>query len=201
MVSPSPGPSRWEGNRRGCAPRTLVLDSRGSQRLTWQAGKEDTPVSSQTVQPADALPSDEVEVRALYRGMLDNWNRRSAEGIGALYAEDANVVGFDGSQLNGRAEIELSMRQIFADHLTAVYVGKVREVRFLTPEVAILRAVVGMVPRGQSDLNPAVNAVQTLVAARREGRWRIALFQNTPAQFHGRPELAEQLTEELRKLL
>ena len=158
-------------------------------------------MSSQALRPADAPPTDEAEVRALYRGMLDNWNQRSAEGIGALYAEDANVVGFDGSQLNGRAEIEQSMRQIFADHLTAVYVGKVREVRFLTPEVAILRAVVGMVPRGQSDLNPAVNAVQTLVAARREGRWRIALFQNTPAQFHGRPELARQLTEELRQLL
>jgi len=28
----------------------------------------------------------------------------------------------------------------------------------------------------------------------------IALFQNTPAQFHGRPELAQQLTEELRQL-
>ncbi len=158
-------------------------------------------MSSQAMQPADAPPSDEAEVRALYRGMLDNWNRRSAEGIGALYAEDAAVVGFDGSQMNGRAEVEQSMRQIFADHVTATYVGKVREVRFLTPEVAVLRAVVGMVPPGQSDLNPAVNAVQTLVAVRRGGRWHIALFQNTPAQFHGRPELAEQLTQELRELL
>ncbi len=158
-------------------------------------------MSTQAARPADAPFADEAEIRALYRGMLDNWNQRSAEGIAALYAEDAAIVGFDGSQLDGRAEIEQEMRRIFADHLTAVYVGKVREVRFLTPEVAILRAVVGMVPHGQSDLNPAVNAVQTLVAARREGRWRIALFQNTPAQFHGRPELAEQLTEELQRLL
>lgn len=30
---------------------------------------------------------------------------------------------------------------------------------------------------------------------------RSALFQNTPAQFHGRPELVEALTEELRQLL
>ncbi len=27
------------------------------------------------------------------------------------------------------------------------------------------------------------------------------MFQNTPAQFHGRPELVQQLTEELRQLL
>jgi len=32
-----------------------------------------------------------------------------------------------------------------------------------------------------------------------DGEWRIKLFQNTPAQFHGRPELVEQMTDELRK--
>ena len=73
--------------------------------------------------------------------------------------------------------------------------------RFLTPDVAILRAVVGMVQPGQSDLNPAVNAVQSLVATKQDDKWRIALFQNTPAQFHGRPELVQKLTEELRQLL
>ena len=85
--------------------------------------------------------------------------------------------------------------------MTAAYVGKVREVRFLTPAVALLRAVVGMLPHGQTDLNPATNAIQSLVAVKKDGNWRIALFQNTPAQFHGRPEAVEQLTEELRQLL
>jgi len=88
----------------------------------------------------------------------------------------------------------------FRDHVTAAYVGKIREVRFLTPDVAVLRAVAGMIPPAESDLNPAVNAVQTLVAARRDGRWRIAVFQNTPAAFHGRPELSAKLTEELRQV-
>ncbi len=103
--------------------------------------------------------------------------------------------------MNGRVEIESVMRQIFTDHITAAYVGKIRGMRFLTPEVAVLRAVVGMVPPGGSDINPAVNAMQTLVAAKRDGQWRIALLQSTPAQFHGRPELSESLTEELRQLL
>ncbi len=59
--------------------------------------------------------------------------------------------------------------------------------RFLAPKVAVLRAGAGMVPPGQSDVNPAVNVIQATVTAGRDGRWRIALFQNTPAQFHGRP--------------
>ncbi len=158
-------------------------------------------MSSQAVRAQDSPASDETGVRGLYRQMLDSWNKRSGSDIAALFATDGNLVGFDGSQLNGQAAIESAMHQIFADHLTAAYVGKIREVRFLTPEVALLRAVAGMVSPGQSDLNPAVNAVHTLVAAKRDGAWRIALFQNTPAQFHGRPDLAQQLTEELRQLL
>lgn len=118
-----------------------------------------------------------------------------------MFWEDGNVVGFDGSQMNGQMEIASQLSQIFADHMTAAYLGKVREVRFLTRDVAVLRAVVGMVPPGKQDINPAVNAVQTLVAVRDEGQWRIAVFQNTPAAYHGRPELVEKLTEELRGLL
>lgn len=63
------------------------------------------------------------------------------------------------------------------------------------------RAVTGRAPHGQTDLNPVVNAVQSLIAAKNVGCWCIALFQNTPAQFHGRPELAQILTEELCQLL
>jgi uncharacterized protein (TIGR02246 family) len=132
---------------------------------------------------------------------LDAWNKRDASGMAALFSQNGQAIGFDGSQINGRNEIADEIGQVFANHQTAVYVAKIREVRFLTPDVAVLRAVVGMVPPGQSDLNPAVNAIQTLVAARQGDEWQIELSQNTPAQFHGRPELVEQLTEELRQLL
>lgn len=154
-----------------------------------------------SIRAQDASSSDEVEVRTLYRQILDSWNRRSSHDFSGLFAEDANVVGFDGSPMNGQGEIETALGQIFADHPTAAYVGKIREVRLLSSEVALLRAVAGMVPPGQADLNPAVNTIQSLVAVKGKGQWRIALFQSTPAQFHGRPELAQQLTEELRQLL
>jgi uncharacterized protein (TIGR02246 family) len=141
------------------------------------------------------------EVEALYRQLLDSWNKRSGTGMAALFAEEGNVVGFDGSQMDGRAAIEAELSQIFADHETAAYVGKVREVRLLTPEVVLLRAVAGLVPPGKSEINPATNSIQTLVVTKEDGTWRIALFQNTPAQFHGRPELVEQMTKELQQLI
>ena len=147
------------------------------------------------------IVTDEKEVGLLYQELLKRWNKRKASEMTDLFAEDGNLVGFDGSQINGRSEARSVLSQIFADHQTASYLGIVKEVRFLCPDVAILRAVAGMIPPGQSDINPEVNAVQTLVSVKQQNKWSIALFQNTPAAFHGRPELSERLTEELRQAL
>lgn len=108
------------------------------------------------------------------------------------------MIGYDGSEQTGRGEIAREMQRIFDGHQTASYVAKVQSVELLAADVALLRAIVGMLPPGSSDLNPERNAHQTLVARRDHGNWQIVLFQNTPAQFHGRPDLAEALTAELQ---
>lgn len=146
-------------------------------------------------------PVDQAAVIALYEQLMRAWNRHDARDFAAVFEENANVVGFDGSVMNGRSEIENTLRQIFTDHIPAAYLWKIREVRFISSEIALLRAVVGMIPPGKSDINPAVNAIQTLVTVNRNNEWRVFLLQSTPAQFHGRPELAEALTQELRQLL
>ncbi len=158
-------------------------------------------MNMQASRPQHDLTPDERAIHALYQQVLDGWNARNGDAFAAPFTDDGESIGFDGSQNIGRAEIAATLNQIFADHVTAAYVAKVRNVRMLGADAAVLRAVAGMVPPGQVQINPAVNAIQTLVATRRDGAWRVALFQNTPAQFHGRPELAEQLTEELQQLL
>src|SRR3954465_10053094 len=135
-------------------------------------------------------------VEATYRDLIRAWNDRDATAFARLFADDAYLIGFDGSQMEGRAQIETELGQIFADHVTAPYLARVEGVRMLAPQVALLRAKVGMVPPGQTELNPAANALQSLVAVNNDDEWRIAVFQNTPAQFHGRPELVEQMTAE-----
>ena len=141
------------------------------------------------------------EVSDLYNALLDAWNGHDAAAYAALFTEDGYVVGFDGSEMNGREEIERSLAGIFADHETGRYVGKVNDERAVSDDVAMLHAVAGLVPAGQSDLNSDLNAIQTLVARREDETWRIVQFQNTPAQFDGRPEAVEALTNELRGLV
>jgi len=137
-------------------------------------------------------------VVALYTRLLEAWNRRDAAGFAAQFADDGSTVGFDGSQLDGRAAIATELGRIFADHTPATYVARVREVRTLGAGAVLLRAVAGMVPPNASALHPERNAIQSLVAIAESGAPRIALYQNTPAQFHGRPQQVERLTAELQ---
>ena len=140
-------------------------------------------------------------VVALYTRLLEAWNRRDASGFAAQFADDGSTVGFDGSQLDGRGAIASELDRIFTHHTPATYVARVRELRPLGSGAVLLRAVAGMVPPNGSAIKPDVNAIQSLVAIAEDGAPRIALFQNTPAQFHGRPTLAEQLTAELQRVV
>jgi uncharacterized protein (TIGR02246 family) len=174
--------------------------------LVWSLKKSQMETHSRRNEPMSSKPSqapvprsvDETEVRALYRQLLSGWNRRSAGAIAELFVENGVAIGFDGSELEGQKEIAL---QTFDDDSAGAFVAKVRDVQFLNPEVAILRAVAGMVLPGQSDLAPDKNLFQTLVAAKSDDHWRVAVFQNTPARFRGRPEEARSVTEDLRRQL
>lgn len=146
------------------------------------------------------MPSEE-EVTRLYGRLIDGWNANDAVAMAAAVANDGLVIGYDGSQMIGREEVASQLGQIFAEHRTATYVAKVRSVNRLGADTALLHAVVGMVPPGGGEIVSDRNAIQTVVAHRDNGGWSVALFQTTPAQFHGRPELTEALTAELGELL
>jgi uncharacterized protein (TIGR02246 family) len=143
--------------------------------------------------------SDHDALRSAYFDLIAAWNRRSADDFAAQFADDGEVVGFDGSETRGRETIANEMQRIFMDHATGEYVGKIKEVRIPTPRVGLIRAVAGVIPAGAHELNPALNSIQSVVLQNSGERWQILLYQNTPAQFHGRPELVRKLTDELRQ--
>lgn len=141
------------------------------------------------------------EIELLYHQLIDAWNNRNAYAMSELFAENGEMIGFDGSLAVSREEIFAHLKPIFENHPTAPFISKVKNVSFLDSRTVLLRAIAGMIPIGQTEIKPSLNAHQTLVAVKNEEKWLIQLFQNTPAQFHGRPELVEQMTEELRELM
>lgn len=138
------------------------------------------------------------EIKALYQKMIDGWNNRSAHDMAGHFTESGESIGFDGSLMSGQDEMISQLSGIFDEHPTPPFVTKVKAVRFVGEDTAILRAIVGMVPPGQTELNPELNAYQTIVAAKQPNEWKIELLQNTPAQYHGRPDLVEEITKELK---
>ena len=124
--------------------------------------------------------ADEAAVRNLYRRLLDGWNRGSGSAFAAPFAEDGDLVAFDGTHFEGRGEIAPFHQELFDKWLKGSrLVGRVEDVRFLSPDVALMHAVGSTVMRGKSEPSPERDSIQTLVATRVGGRWRIAAFQNT----------------------
>ena len=152
--------------------------------------------------PSNPASGDsESATRELYDRLIEAWNKRNARDYALQFASNGSIVGFDGSQVNGQLEIGAHVSEVFSHHQTATYVTIVREVRAIASDVTLLRANAGMVPPGKDDINGDMNAVQSLIAVRKSGKWEVYLFQNTPAAYHGRPELSKKLCEELRAVL
>jgi uncharacterized protein (TIGR02246 family) len=148
-----------------------------------------------------AHPHD-AHIRSLYAAYLDGWNRRSGAAVAACFADDGDIVGYDGSHHHGRLAIAADFRQIFGSHQTASYVAVVRSVRAIAEGVAVLIAHAGMIPPGAADIEDRFHTVHTMVAVDEgAGRWRIQLLQATPAAWHQHPEARGALTDELRGLL
>jgi SnoaL-like domain len=62
-------------------------------------------MSLQTTHSATSQSTDEAAVRALYQQMMHGWNQGSGEAFAAVFAEDGDLIGFDGTHLKGRQEI------------------------------------------------------------------------------------------------
>ena len=138
--------------------------------------------------PSANYSSDEAAVRALYQELMDGWNQGSGDTFASVFTEDGDLIGFDGTHFKGRQEIAPFHQQLFDKWLKGSrLVGQVKDVRFLSPDVALMHAVGGTVLRSKSEPSPERDSIQTLVATRQEcGEWRLAAFQNTRVRPMGR---------------
>ena len=125
--------------------------------------------------------ADEEAVRdLLYRELMEGWNRGSGEDFAAVFTEDGDLVAFDGTHFAGRAQIAPFHQELFDKWMKGTrLVGRVKDVRFLSPNVALMHAVGSAIMRGKSVPSPERDSIQTLVATRQNGEWRLAAFQNT----------------------
>jgi uncharacterized protein (TIGR02246 family) len=135
-----------------------------------------------TAPPAAVIDNaaDEAAIRALFQNLLDSWGRGDGAAYGDQFTEDADYVAFDGSHTRGRRQIAASHQQLFDTWLKGTRLtGEITGIRFLSPEVALVHATGGTLMPGRSEAKPVRPSIQTLVAVKRDGRWRFTAFHNT----------------------
>jgi uncharacterized protein (TIGR02246 family) len=138
-------------------------------------------------QPHVSQPHDEAAVCALYEQLMEGWNSGSGAAFAAPFAEDGDLIGFDGTHLKGREEIAAFHQPLFATYLKGTrLVGRVISVRFPSPNVALIHAIGGTVMRGKAAPAPERDSIQTLVATQGVDAWHLAAFQNTRIRPIGR---------------
>ncbi|GAA1096747.1 SgcJ/EcaC family oxidoreductase [Nocardiopsis composta] len=132
----------------------------------------------------DDAARDRAAITAALERLTDAWNAGDAAAYGAQFTEDAGYVAYDGSTMNGRAEIEHVHRVLFegplrGSRLEGSGAGDAPP-RFIRPGVAVLQHGGGARPDGAAELADDRLSVATLVLVEEgPGDWRIAAFHNT----------------------
>jgi uncharacterized protein (TIGR02246 family) len=139
-------------------------------------------VASANAATVDAA-TDEQAVRSVLASFDDAFNRHDAEGVSALYTDDAEFINVAGMWWRGRVEIKQGtawvLENIFKN--TQIHTDSVA-VRFPTPDTAI--AVITSHTVGSFVLPDGTRITSTknrlsYFMVKREGRWLIAGGQNT----------------------
>lgn len=111
--------------------------------------------------------------------MADAWNRGSGEGFAARFAEDADFVAFEGTQLRGRRQIASFHQHIFDTVAKGSRIeAEVKLIRFVAAEMAAMHSIVRVTLRGETEPFPGRDSMQMFVVAKRTGRWIIEAALN-----------------------
>jgi uncharacterized protein (TIGR02246 family) len=107
---------------------------------------------------------------------MNAWNQNNGATFANLFTEDGDLVGFDSHHLKGRGEIGPFHQRLFDKWLKGSrLVGKTEDVRFLSPDVALMHGVGGTIMR--EGLIPSRNQTTSVPRA------------NAPSSVSRRPEL------------
>jgi uncharacterized protein (TIGR02246 family) len=133
---------------------------------------------TRTLEPP--ITTDETAIRELFTRLEETWNAGNATAYGECFTPDSDYITFEGSHLQGRAANIESHRKLFDTFLKgSKLTGQIKDIRFLSPDVAVLHATGNVQLRWQARPAPGRESIQTYVAVKRDGTWRFTAFHNS----------------------
>ena len=129
---------------------------------------------------SDIRADDEAAIQAVLADSYKAWEAGDADGMVADYADEATAI-MPGSLRGSREVIRDSMALAFAGPLKDTStVNKQLSLRFVGPDAAIAVSESGILFPGQTEVPEAAKVNATWVFEKRDGRWLIAAYHNSP---------------------
>jgi uncharacterized protein (TIGR02246 family) len=124
--------------------------------------------------------ADEAAIRQLSQALSETWGQGDLRALDELYTPDSDYVTFDGSWLRGLEHNRRAHAELFDGVLAGTRLeGQIESIRFVTDDTAVVISTGALLWPWQKKVPASRLSRQTLVVVRREGRWKIASFQNT----------------------
>ncbi|MBU2667038.1 SgcJ/EcaC family oxidoreductase [Actinoplanes bogorensis] len=128
---------------------------------------------------------DETAIQAVLDSSYKAWAAGDADGMVADYTADATAI-MPGSLRAGRDVIRDNMARSFAGPLKGSSTANQQlSIRFLGPGAAIVVSESGILFAGQTEVPDTGKVYATWVFEKRDGRWLIAAYHNSPARAPG----------------
>jgi uncharacterized protein (TIGR02246 family) len=119
-------------------------------------------------------------LRAVLQRQLKAWERNDPDAFAALFTRRTQFVIGDGTLLRSRAELRAYMREGFEHFLKGARAeAPIIGIRFLAPDVAVVHTRGGLLLPGDAEVPAERRGIQVNVMTKRQGAWRIAVYQNT----------------------
>jgi len=129
---------------------------------------------------SDNRTADEAAIQAVLAASYKAWEAGDADGMVADYTADATAV-MPGSLRGSRDAIRESMALAFAGPLKGSSTcNRQLSLRFVGRDVAIVVSESGILLAGQTEVPDAAKVNATWVFEKRDGRWLIAAYHNSP---------------------
>jgi uncharacterized protein (TIGR02246 family) len=129
---------------------------------------------------SDSRDADKAAIDAVLAASYKAWDAGDAEAMVADYTSDATAI-MTGSLRGSRAVIQKGMAAAFQGPLkdTSTY-NKQLSLRFVGDDAAIVVSESAILFGGQTEAPDAAKVNATWVFEKRDGRWLIAAYHNSP---------------------
>jgi uncharacterized protein (TIGR02246 family) len=129
---------------------------------------------------SDSRPDDEAAIHAVLADSYRAWSAGDAAGMVADYTQDATAI-MPGSLRGSRDVIRDSMASAFAGPLKGTTTANRQlSLRFVGRDAAIVVSESGILFGDQTEVPEAARVNATWVLEKRDGRWLIAAYHNSP---------------------